>query len=47
MPRKFLPRYIKDESVEDLEFRRDLAVKKFKKEINLLRKRSDKQHFAK
>ena len=42
MPRKFLRTFIKNENKEELEIRRQLAVEKFKIEINLQEKRSEK-----
>ena len=49
MPRKFLPRCIKNENEEELEIRRQLATEKFKSEINLQKKRCEKyqQRFMK
>ena len=35
MPRKFLPKFIENENEEELEIRRQLAIEKFKSEINL------------
>ena len=42
MPRKFLPRLIKNENQVELEIRRQLAIEKFKSEINIQKKRSEK-----
>ena len=42
MPRKFLRTFIKNENKEELEIRRQLAIEKFKSEINLQEKRSEK-----
>ena len=42
MPRKFLPRFIKNENKEELKIRRQLDIEKFKSEINLQKKRSKK-----
>ena len=42
MPRKFLPRFIRNENEEELEIRCQLAVEKFKSEVNLQKKRSEK-----
>ena len=42
MPRKFLPRFIKNENKEELKIRPQLDIEKFKSEINLQKKRSKK-----
>ena len=42
MPRKFLPRFIKNENEEEPETRHQLATEKFKSEIILQKKRSEK-----
>ena len=42
MPRKFLPRFIKNENKEELKIRRQLDIEKFKSEINLQKKCSKK-----
>ena len=42
MSRKYLPRFIKNENKEDYEIRCQLAIEKFKSEINLQKKRSEK-----
>ena len=42
MPRKFLRTFIKNENKEELAIRRQLAIEKFKSEINLQEKRSEK-----
>ena len=42
MPRRFRPRFIKNENEEELERKHQLAIKKFKIEINLQKKRSEK-----
>ena len=42
MPRKFLPRVIPNEPEDELQIRRDLAVEKFKNEINMQKKRMEK-----
>ena len=44
MPRKFLPRIILNEDPEDLKFRKELAIDKFKNAINLHKQRSEKYH---
>ena len=41
-PRKFVPRFIKNENEEELEIRRQLAIEKFKSEINLQKNPSEK-----
>ena len=42
MPRRFLPRFIKNENEEEFEIKHQLAIKKFKIKINLQKKRSKK-----
>ena len=42
MPRKFLPKFIENENEEELEIRRQLAIEKFKSEIHLQKKHSEK-----
>ena len=42
MPRKFLPRFIENENEEKLKIRRQLAIEKFKSQINLQKKRTEK-----